>query len=113
MKKEGFSYSYRLGHGTGSMLIEFTGSFCVESLRETLFPILKKIESKPVDIIQTADQRIILFDGKNGKFDYSEDTWGFAFITAETNQPVIERIESILASDSRFTPQPANLTQRS
>ncbi|MDQ8209543.1 hypothetical protein QEH52_18605 [Coraliomargarita sp. SDUM461003] len=113
MKEEVFNYQYRPGYGSGSMLIEFTGMFNVEALRETLFPILKGIESKPANIIETGEQRIIPFHGKYGKFDYSEDIWGFAFITAEDNQPVIERIECILSDNCRFNPTPADLTKHS
>lgn len=102
-----YKYYKRPGYGTEKLLLEFILESPETKIENDLLSTLKDINPKIDSIIDLwmNDEVLFKISSDKGSFLLSKDIWGFAFIMADENQPVIECIDEILKNNSLFERQ--------
>jgi len=99
-----YKFSFRPAYGSDKMLIEFiTGAEREEFLSDFLDAIKNfhpKLEST-VDLWMNDEIQFVV-NSDLGNFVFSKDSWGFAFVWSDENQPCVKGISDQLGLDNRF-----------
>jgi hypothetical protein len=99
-----YGYHFRPAYGSPLLLIEiFRGADSDDFLTDFLDavkevnPIVTSVED-----LWMNDEVMLDVQTNMGMFTLSKDTWGFAFLMADSNQPCLMTIDLLLQNDNRF-----------
>ena len=106
-----YKYHYRLGYGSSDYLIEFFSGVEEECFIEILFKAITSINSRVFDgdDLWQNDEILLNIDSDYGRFIFSKDIWGLAFIMSDNNQKVIIEIDRLLDKSLFFDKIEVNL----
>lgn len=101
--KKPYKYHLRPGYGSAELLLAFflddSGTEFVNDLMATLKDIHPNIDTVEGLMI---DELLLEVSSDAGSFSFSNDIWGFAFITTNENQLTIMRINELLNDSALF-----------
>ncbi len=99
-----YRYYNRPAYGSDERLIEFISGSEKESFTNDFLNAIASLGPNLEEVLDLwmNDEIMLSFTSNKGTFILTKDIWGFAFVMAKQNQPVINIIDELLQSHPDF-----------